>query len=261
MKLSLIVICIVYFGNVISVYGQDRPFVVVSEVIPPFEYLDANGQPTGINVDLSKMIFERLGIEAEFIVRSEGDRALSRAQNNQVDAILSISYVPQREEYLLYPPGFENGENYMWISEYVFFVQLGDRDRFRNLTFDDIRKQGLTVGVIEGVSYEPEFWEAELNVIKSVNERENFQRLIDGEVDLVLTDRTLGDAAVRRMGVRDELEILPQSYFSKPYTIAFVKGSDYPNKEELIEKYFAELEDLRARGVARNVFLKHIRRR
>lgn len=240
--------------------AQDRPFVIISEELQPFEYHNQEGEATGINVDLAKMIFDRMELDVEFIIRQEGPRALTRAENGEVDAILSVSYVPDREEFLTYPNGFAQGENYMWISEYVFFVRPDDRQKLLNIDFNEIRDQGLTVGIIEGVSYEPEFWDADLKLLKSSNEEENFQNLIDGNVDLILTDRTLGDASARAMGVRNQLEMLPQSYFSKPYTIGFVSASDHPSLDLIVEEFFSQLDDLRARGIARTIFMQHIRR-
>lgn len=247
-----------FFGSTVS-YAQQ--ITVISEYLPPFEYLDEEGQPTGINVDLARLVFDRMGVDAEFIIRREGDRALTRAQNGEVDLILSVSYVPEREEFLVYPANFSQGQNQMWVSEYVFFSRTEMRDEYTPLTnLEAIKYAGLSVGIIEGVSYEPELWEADLNLVKSSDERANFERLLAGEIDLILTDRTLGDMYARRMGVRDDLAILPQSYFSKPYTIAISKGSSIEDKEAFLEAFFTELDDLRLRGMARTIFLQHMRR-
>lgn len=245
----------------VPVFAQNPRITVISESLPPFEYLNSEGQATGINVDLAALIFERMGVQAEFIIRQSGDRALERARNGEVDIILSVSHVPEREAFLRYPKNFDQGENFMWISEYVFYSRAEQREEFANITnLQRVKNRNLTVGIIEGVSYEQEFWDAELTVVRSANESENFQNLLRGRVDLVLTDRTLGEAATRRMGIRDELFVLPQSYFSKPYTLAFSKQSSVENQDEFLERFFAELEDLRTRGMARTIFLRHIRR-
>ena len=48
---------------------DDRPVIVVgSDNYPPFNYEDANGLPTGIDVDLATEAFGRLGYRAAFLV-------------------------------------------------------------------------------------------------------------------------------------------------------------------------------------------------
>ena len=48
---------------------DDRPVIVVgSDNYPPFNYEDASGLPTGIDVDLATEAFGRLGYRAAFSV-------------------------------------------------------------------------------------------------------------------------------------------------------------------------------------------------
>ena len=48
---------------------DDRPVIVVgSDNYPPFNYEDASGLPTGIDVDLATEAFGRLGYRAAFLV-------------------------------------------------------------------------------------------------------------------------------------------------------------------------------------------------
>ena len=47
---------------------SDLPVILVgSDNYPPFHYEDANGQPTGIDVDLAKEAFRRMGYQAMFV--------------------------------------------------------------------------------------------------------------------------------------------------------------------------------------------------
>ena len=47
---------------------QDLPVIRVgSDNYPPYNYDDANGQPTGIDVDLAKEAFRRMGYQATFV--------------------------------------------------------------------------------------------------------------------------------------------------------------------------------------------------
>lgn len=47
--------------------AESLPVIVVgSDNYPPFNYLNADGDPTGIDVELAKEAFYRMGYEAEF---------------------------------------------------------------------------------------------------------------------------------------------------------------------------------------------------
>lgn len=46
---------------------DERPKLVVgSDIYPPFNYVDENGRPTGIDVDLAKEACRRMGYKVEF---------------------------------------------------------------------------------------------------------------------------------------------------------------------------------------------------
>ena len=48
--------------------GKNAPKIVVgSDNYPPFNYMDENGNPTGIDVDIATEAFKRLGYRVEFV--------------------------------------------------------------------------------------------------------------------------------------------------------------------------------------------------
>jgi polar amino acid transport system substrate-binding protein len=249
-------------GAVPATQGQsaEDPLIIVSESLRPFEYLQ-DGEPAGINVEMTAKILESMNIPYQFNIQEHtGIRAMELAKQGKADAILSVSYKSDRESFLIYPEGFHsriNADNFMWASEYVCFIRNEDKSQITFSSLKQLAEDDYRIGVIEGVSYTPEFWEAGLNTVADVDEETNFRKLLDGELDMVITDRTIGRATIKSMGIRDHLLELNQKVFKKLYTMAMVKESDLPNKQQLMKDFYERLDMLKKSGQAREIYLKY----
>jgi polar amino acid transport system substrate-binding protein len=75
---------------------------------PPFEYVDASGQVTGLDVDLARAVAARLGVEATF-VPSGWEGLYGALYAGQFDAIISaLPYDPWRTEEAAYSISYFN---------------------------------------------------------------------------------------------------------------------------------------------------------
>ena len=65
--------------------GKNAPKIVVgSDNYPPFNYMDENGNPTGIDVDIATEAFKRLGYRVEF-VNIEWEDKKNLVENGDID--------------------------------------------------------------------------------------------------------------------------------------------------------------------------------
>jgi len=140
-NLLLIALCLL---SIVNVEAQE-PFKIGAETLIPFEY-SQDGKPTGINIQLIDTIFKRLNIPYEIVFGTDEERAFDKIKHGKLDAILSISFKEDRLKTLLYPEGFENEEtpqNFMWTSEYVFFVKKGKSTAWKNLTIKELKSENV----------------------------------------------------------------------------------------------------------------------
>ena len=79
---------------------SNRPLRIVLEDYPPYEYLE-NGEPKGIDVDVIKRVFDRLGIACEFKFYPF-TRGWLMLKRGTADAAPSISYRREREPFVYY---------------------------------------------------------------------------------------------------------------------------------------------------------------
>ncbi len=84
---------------------QTRSRIIVGgdKDLPPYEYLDKNGQPTGYNVELTKAIADRMGLNVEIRLDtwSEIRRGL---QTGTIDAIQGMFYSIERDKTFDFTP-------------------------------------------------------------------------------------------------------------------------------------------------------------
>jgi len=237
-----------------------KPFKIGAEALIPFEYFQ-DGLATGINIQLVDTIFKRMNIPYEIVFGSDEERSLDKIKKGKLDAILSISFKKDRLKTIWYPEGFDNEnnpENFMWTSEYVFFVKKGKSTAWKNLSISELKSENLVVGVVDGVSYSQEFWNSGIKVLKGNNDQENFERLLKGEIDLYLTDKTVGRFTLRSLQLDNEITYLPHKLITKPYTLGVSVKSTHPDKEKVMREFYVELEWAKKSGIARKIFMDYL---
>ena len=63
--------------------------LVGSDVYPPFNYIGEDGAPTGIDVELAKEAFRRMGYRAEFTI-IDWERKTQLLQTGDIDCVWEI---------------------------------------------------------------------------------------------------------------------------------------------------------------------------
>lgn len=231
-----------------------RPLVFVCEDWPPFEYMK-DGRMQGIDVDLVDRIMNSLRIPYE--IRSyPWPRAWKMAEQGQVEAVLSVSYHPDREKVLYYTDGqraaAEDGGlpvDYLWVTRYKFFVKSRNGSNGEFDSYDRIIESNLRVGLNKGYSYFPDFPADRFNSRYYFDTESGFMGLIQDEIDLYPMDMTVGRYTLEAMGLEKSVTALPKVLFSKAYLCPFVKKSDYSDLESIMYEFNYQVRQLRASGM------------
>lgn len=243
--------------------STNRPLRIAAEDYPPYEYIE-DGVPKGIDVEVFETVFGRLGIEyeIEFYPFTRGWMMLTKGT---VDAAPSISYQPFREPHVYYTEGQrefaktgEIPEDYLWMTEYVFFVNRKFRASLRFESYDQVKRDGYRVGLLKEYSYHPGFLEEGFETRTYVNPIDGMRALTRGEIDLFPMDKTVGIATLQEMGLRDSVTFLPKPLFSKPYLAPFVRESGYPGIEQLMRDFNRVLRGMRESGEYEAVVRAHL---
>lgn len=80
---------------------QPRPVLKVAFVeFPPLEYLDENGQPAGVFVDLTRRVADEAGYDLEFVYLPIS-RTYFYLKNGMVDLWMGLTGIPALDNYVL----------------------------------------------------------------------------------------------------------------------------------------------------------------
>ncbi|OGV55136.1 MAG: hypothetical protein A2X49_15580 [Lentisphaerae bacterium GWF2_52_8] len=241
-----------------------RPLIFVCEEWHPYEYIE-NGKVAGLDAELVSCIMARLGIpyKIEFYPWS---RVVMLLEKGKADAVLSISYKENREKLLHYTEEqrlfAKNGhipKDFLWLSEYVFFVKKKKLDTIEFSSYEKLKDDGWRIGINNDYSYSSEFPVHALLVAKKYASTEDgFRGLIADEIDLYPMDKIVGLATLREMGLQDSISYIPRILFSKPYLAPFSRFSDYPDIEGVMKRFYAELLRMRESGEYKELYDRHI---
>ncbi len=231
--------------------------MVVGEEFAPFEFIQ-NGKVAGIDIDISKHIFKKMGIKAEFKILP-WRRAWSMVESGEADAVLTTSRKSKREPFVWYP------KEDMWVSEFVFFTNNSQKvDGFDG--YGMAKSKNLKVGVINGNSYHDSFWQAfpykdgstefkgedarDMNkqIRVSTSLKENLQKLAGNRIDIFPADKVYGAYTVKLLGLQDKLSFYDTVLYSKGYPMPFVKNSSYPDIKNVADKFEAALIKMKDNG-------------
>lgn len=90
----------------------DLPVLTVGvDVYPPFNYADENGNPTGIDIELAREAFKRMGYKAVF-ESIDWEKKKSLVENGDIDCIWSCFSMDGRED------------EYKWAGPYMISRQV-----------------------------------------------------------------------------------------------------------------------------------------
>lgn len=86
-----------------SVIKKSRIIVGGKSNYPPFEYIDAHGQPAGFNVELSQSIAKEMGLTIT-IQLDTWDNIVRKLRSGSIDVIQGMMYSPERDTLFSFSP-------------------------------------------------------------------------------------------------------------------------------------------------------------
>lgn len=200
---------------------------LVSDDWAPYVY-QQDGQPRGIDYEVTNQVFERLGVEVEWQILP-WKRCLAMIEQGQADGILDIFQTESRQPYLVYAP------EPMSDVEFVLFQARARRHAVKGL--DDLT--GLTVGTSPGYAYGAAFNDtAHFKREAAPTHEANFGKLMLGRIDLAITDRRVGHFLLRNLGLQQQIEELPLVISRQAQYLGLVRK---PGREALAQAFAEEL--------------------
>ena len=238
--------CLVACGSqkltVESVQSAGTLVIGTSPDFPPFEFLDADGNVVGIEIEIMQLICQELGVELE-IKQMDFDSVLPGVQTGKVKVGFSgISVTPDREKHTLFTVPYCLAAQAIVVTSDSPITCKADLE-------------GKTVSVQTGTTAE-EFCMSNGYTVKAFAANADAETALTvGKVDAwVIDDLTAAEmvAAYNEDHPDAPLVILDEAMTTEPYAFAFAIGGD-----DLVERINEILNQLLADGTIAAIFEKY----
>jgi polar amino acid transport system substrate-binding protein len=213
----------------LSFTARGEKLRIVTEPWAPYVYEDNNGKSLGLDYETTAIVFKRLGIEVEWQFLP-WKRCLSMLESGQADGALDIFHSDERDATLLYPSEP--------LSEVQFVMFYANERPHPFRTLDDL--QGLTIGTSPGYLYSKDFSDSTLFTREPAPTHEaNFGKLVRGRIDLLITDRRVGQHLLDELGIRDKITENPTIISQQSQFLAVRRNA---GMDLLVQRFGAELK-------------------
>ena len=219
--------------------GKSRIVIGGDRNYPPYEFLDKNGQPAGLNVDLTRAIAQRMGLSVDFRF---GEWSVIRKglENGEIDALQGLFYSVERDK--LFDFSLPSS-----IVQHAIVVRSDSNELF---TMQDLAGKTILVqagDILDDLAREFGYG----NQLVAVDSQEEaLRRLAAGEADCALVAKLPGLYWIEKHGWRN-LKMSALSVLSSEYCYAVPAGH-----QELLAQFSDGLAAIKATGEHRQIQAK-----
>jgi len=212
----------------LSVAARGEKLRIVTEPWAPYVY-EQGGKNLGLDYETTAIVFQRLGIEVEWQFLP-WKRCLSMLETGQAEGALDIFHSAERDATLLYP------SEPLSDVEFVMFYANERPHPFNTLE----QLKGLTIGTSPGYLYSPDFSQSDLFTREPAPTHEaNFGKLVRGRIDLLITDRRVGQHLLDELNIRDLITENPTVISRQSQFLAVRRNA---GMDLLVQRFGAELK-------------------
>ncbi|TLS38401.1 transporter substrate-binding domain-containing protein [Pseudalkalibacillus caeni] len=225
-----------------KIKAEDEIVVAMGGRYPPFNYMNKENELDGFDVDITKELAKRLGVE-EKIVSTEWDSIIAGLNGGKFDIILgSMAITDERQKKVDFVHYYTSGAA----------VILPEGSDIKSA--DELK--GRTVGVGLGTTYEEKARELGADVKTYSSSTDAFTDMMNGRVDAVISDKLLSTFAIQEKGY--PFHTLDKLLYEEKMGIA-VRKDDKELKEEIQKIMDNMMEDGTYAKISEKTFGEDIR--
>lgn len=243
-----------------SAYG---PLQAVSRTLrvgfyerPPFQWIDSEGKPAGLDIELMQLIASESAYTLDF-QEYPWNRIVSNLRAGELDIALSAAPLPERQMYAHFSSeSFRLGHNALFVGNEL---ELGN---YGSETLKRFLDSGYTLAVRRGVSYSDEYqrllmtgdYEGQLHVVN--DDQQSINLLLKKRVQGFLMSEFSGLDEVRKRCLHNRIRFL--SYLSDDEdALSYLMMSKKSVSEAMVKDINAAMARLKANGAYQKVIDKY----
>ncbi|KLN60252.1 hypothetical protein WH96_13815 [Kiloniella spongiae] len=211
-------------------------------------YFGADGQSTGMVLDLVQRGMDRMGVEVEFRLLP-WKRAINGTYAGEYDALLKPFWNPERHKHMDF-------SREVLLHETIVLYKRTDSP----ITFDGNWHEiaHCSFGVIQGYSYGRIFDKLRANwglkTDESSNVEHNLKKLVARRFDLLVGFQSYTEGNIKKFGLEDKVEQIPYIIDSVEAHIAFTKKKDLT---EIRDRFDEQIRWMHTHGVYEELSAKY----
>ncbi len=225
---------------------SERPVITVgSQDYPPFIDMDNNGEPTGLDIDILKEAFDRVGYDIRFVEIKWEDKD-SLLESGKIDCVTGGFTVQGRET------------NYLWVGPYVNSNQVvvvnatSGISSLADLEGKSIAVQAASIAEEILLEHSNEDIPEDIEVLSYENNALPFAALGCNYVDALVADEP---AVIQYMkDYNTAFTILEEPVMYASVGTAFAKDGD----AQLCAKLNAAIDEMRGDGTLEEIINKYL---
>lgn len=207
----------------------------------PYQYLDIGNEVRGMDVELVRMVADRMPCKINYAQGTWID-LLPKLKQGEIDLLLGASKTPDREKYALFSDAYRG-------EEFMLYIRKEDEELNQLNSFTDFIGSGRKLGVVEDYFYGDELSslqdreQADKQFVGAIMGELNIARLLDEDIDAFVEDSFVGASMLRRKGLNTL--IVPQGIKVKTgdVYIMFSRNSVSPQLVAKFNKALAEVKN------------------
>jgi ABC-type amino acid transport substrate-binding protein/CheY-like chemotaxis protein/nitrogen-specific signal transduction histidine kinase len=206
---------------------------------PPYEFINANGEPEGFNIDLIRAVADKLNINID-IQLGPWSETVTALEEGKIDLLAGMFYSPERDQRFNFSPA------HSLVSHVV--VAHEDAPEARNLT----QLQNRNIAVQRGdIMHERamEFGYKD-NLVLTDNPEEALKMVARGEIDYALMARLSALYWINKEKIKN-VRVSEQSILTPEYCFATLPRGNY-----LLQIFNHGMSELKATGTYRDITQK-----
>jgi polar amino acid transport system substrate-binding protein len=215
---------------------------ITANVWPP--YVDDKMSGNGVAIALVTKALERAGYASQLVLEP-WPRALEATQQGVYDIVCSLWFTEDRAATVSFSEPY--------IENHIKFIKRSNSD-IRYNDRDDLN--GLRIGVVDDYAYSADPYDTTgIEVTKSGSVKENIQRLLDKEIDLVLADSRIAFFEVDQLSAAKRITVLPKPLITRGLRIGVSKQR--PDHAEIVAAFDRAVKQMKEDGSYNSLLANH----
>lgn len=220
-----------------------KPLVLGWDLWEPYQYLDTNNKPTGLDIEMASAIVSAAGCTLS-IVQIPWKQHLKAMENGSIDLAAGASQNKERETFVFFTLPYRE-------ETIVLYIRSTDLEKYAHQTLEELLKLGFRLGIARGYYYGPYYESLEKQpffnrLISEVNYSAfNQQKLLDDRIDGFLSDALSAEYSLRKERMTGSLHRHPMIIHQNSISIMVSKQS---LEFTLVEHLNQSLEKLKKTG-------------